>query len=131
MGTPTETAKQAYSAFAARNIPALLEMLAEDVDWRFMASPETGTPYGGAFKGRQQVGGFFAKLAETIEILEFEPREFFEGPNHVTTIGRVKARLLPDGKVHDTDWLQLFVLDSNAKISRWFGTEDSAAKLDK
>ena len=131
MGTPTETAKQAYSAFAARNIPALLEMLAEDVDWRFMASPETGTPYGGAFKGRQQVGGFFAKLAETIEILEFEPREFFEGPNHVTIIGCVKARLLPDGKVHDTDWLQLFVLDSNAKISRWFGTEDSAAKLDK
>jgi len=131
MGTPTETAKQAYSAFASRNIPALLEMLAEDVDWRFMASPETGTPYGGAFKGRQQVGGFFAKLAETIEIVEFEPREFFEGPNHVTTIGRVKARLLPDGKVHDTDWLQLFVLDSNAKISRWFGTEDSAAKLDK
>jgi ketosteroid isomerase-like protein len=131
MGTPTEIAKQAYSAFASRNIPALLEMLAEDVDWRFLASPATGTPYGGAFKGRQQVAGFFMKLAETTEILEFEPREFLEGPGHVTTIGRTKARALPDGKVHDTEWVQVCVLDSNAKIGRWIGTEDSAARLDK
>ena len=131
MGKPTEIAKQAYSAFARRDIPAILEMLADDVEWRFLASPETGTPYGGTFKGRQQVAGFFTKLAETTEILEFEPREFLEGTNHVTTIGRTKGRPLPDGKVHDTEWVQVCVVDSNSKISRWFGTEDSAARFDK
>lgn len=131
MGKPTEVAKQAYSAFASRNIPALLEMLADDVEWRFLASPETGTPYGGTFKGRQQVAGFFMKLAESVEILEFEQREFLEGPDHVTVLGRTKARALPDGKVHDTEWVQVSVVDSNSKISRWFGTEDSAARLDK
>ncbi len=131
MGKPTEIAKQAYSAFASGNIPALLEMLAEDVEWRFLASPETGTPYGGTFKGRQQVAGFFTKLAETTELLEFEPREFLEGPDHVTTIGRSKGRVRPDGKIHDTGWVQVCILDSNARISRWIGTEDSAARLDK
>jgi ketosteroid isomerase-like protein len=131
MGTPTEIAKQAYAAFASGNIPALLEMLADDVEWRFLASHETGTPYGGTFKGRQQVAGFFTKLAETTEILEFEPREFLEGADHVTTIGRSKGRALPDGKIHDTEWVQVCVLDSNSRISRWFGTEDSAARLDK
>src|SRR5579862_1691430 len=98
MGKPTEVAKQGYSAFASRNIPALLEMLAEDVEWRFFASPETGTPYGGTFKGRQQVGGFFMKLAESVEILEFDQREFLEGPGHVTVLGHTKARALPEGK---------------------------------
>ncbi len=131
MGRPTEIVKQAYSAFATGSIPALLEMLSEDVEWRFFANQETGTPYGGTFKGRQEVAGFFAKLAETTEILEFEPREFLEGSNHVTTIGRSKGRARPDGKIHDTEWVQVCVLDSNSRISRWFGTEDSAARLDK
>jgi ketosteroid isomerase-like protein len=131
MGKPTEIAKQAYSAFARRDIPAILEMLADDVEWRFLASPETGTPYGGTFTGRQQVAGFFMKLAETTEILEFEQREFLEGPDHVTVLGRTKARALPDGKVHATEWVQVCVVDGNSRISRWFGTEDSAARLDK
>jgi uncharacterized protein len=131
MGAPTDIAKQAYSAFASGNIPALLEMLAQDVEWRFLASPETGTPYGGTFKGRQQVAGFFEKLAQTTEILEFEPREFLEGSNHVTTVGRSKGRARPDGKVHDTEWVHVCVLDSESKISRWLGTEDTAARLDR
>ncbi len=131
MGALTDITKQAFSAFMSGNIPALLEMLADDVEWRFLASQETGTPYGGTYKGRQQVAGFFAKLAETTEILEFEPREFLEGPDHVTTIGRWKGRALPDGKIHDTEWVVVCIMDSNSRISRWFGTEDSAARLDK
>lgn len=48
-------------------------MLSEDVEWRLLAKQETGTPYGGTFRGRQEVAGFFAKLAETTELLEYEP----------------------------------------------------------
>ena len=55
MGIPTEIAKQGYAAFGKRDIPALLELLADDVEWRFLGSPETGTPYGGTCKGKQQV----------------------------------------------------------------------------
>ncbi len=80
MGTPTEIAKQGYAAFGRRDIPALLELLADDVEWRFLASPETGTPYGGTCRGKQQVAEFFGKLAQADEILEFEPREFLERP---------------------------------------------------
>ncbi len=130
MGKPTEIAKQAYAAFARRDMPALFELLANDVEWRHLCLPETGTPYGGTFTGREQVAGFYVKMAESLEILEFEPREFFEGPNHVTVIGRSKGKALPDGKIHETEWVQVAVLDSNSKISRWFGTEDSAARFD-
>ena len=129
MGTPTDIAKQGYAAFASRDIPALLELLADDVEWRFLGNPETGTPYGGLCKGKQQVAEFFGKLAQADEILEFEPREFLEGPKHVTVLGRTKGRALPDGKVHETEWVQVFTWKADNKISRWIGTADTAARL--
>ena len=129
MGTPTEIAKQGYAAFASRDIPALLELLADEVEWRFFGSPQTGTPYGGTCRGKQQVAEFFSKLAQADEILEFEPREFLEGPQHVTVIGRIKGRALPDGKVHETEWVQVFTWKDDSKISRWIGTGDTAARL--
>jgi ketosteroid isomerase-like protein len=130
MGTPTDIAKQGYAAFGRRDIPALLDLLADDVEWKFLASPATGTPYGGSFQGKQQVAEFFGKLAEADEILEFEPREFLEGPGHVTVLGRTKGRARPDGKVHETEWVQVFSWKDGSKISRWVGTADTAARLD-
>jgi hypothetical protein len=129
MGTPTEIAKQGYAAFGRRDIPALLELLADDVEWRFLGNPDTGTPYGGTFRGKQQVAEFFGKLAEADEILEFEPREFLEGPGQVTVLGRTKGRARPDGKVQDTEWVQVFTWTDGSKISRWVGTADTAARL--
>lgn len=129
MGTPTEIAKQGYAAFASRDIPALLELLADDVEWRFLGSPETGTPYGGTCKGKQQVAEFFGTLAQADEILEFEPREFLEGPRHVTVLGRIKSRALPDGKMHESEWVHVFTWKDDNKISRWIGTGDTAARL--
>jgi ketosteroid isomerase-like protein len=38
MSTPTEVIQQAYAAFGRRDIPAILEMLTDDIDWRFQAS---------------------------------------------------------------------------------------------
>jgi uncharacterized protein len=130
MGAPTEIAKQGYAAFGRRDIPALLELLAEDIEWRLLGDPDTGTPYGGTFKGKQAVAAFFGKLAEADEILEFEPREFLEGPGHVTVLGRTRGRARPDGKVHDTEWVQVFSWKDDSKISRWIGTADTAARLD-
>jgi uncharacterized protein len=129
MGTPTEIAKQGYAAFASRDIPALLELLADDVEWRFFGSPASGTPYGGTCKGKQKVAEFFGKLAQADEILEFEPREFLEGLKHVTVLGRIKSRALPDGKVHESEWVQVFMWKDDTKISRWIGTGDTAARL--
>ena len=129
MGTPADIARQGYAAFARRDIPTLLELLTDDVEWRFLGSPETGTPYGGTFKGKQQVAGFFGTLAQADEILEFEPLEFLEGTNHVTVLGRIKSKALPDGKVHESEWVHVFSCKEGDKISRWIGSADTAARL--
>mgnify|MGYP003583559941 FL=1 len=131
MGKPTDVSKAAYAAYMSRNIPALMDLLADDVEWAYLAKPEYGTPYGGKFRGKAEVGAFFSKLSEVSRIVEFEPKEFFEGPSHCAVLGRSKGQSLPDGDVHDTDWIQVAVINDAGKISRWFGTEDSAARWKK
>ena len=48
----------------------------------------------------------------------------------MTVIRRIKGRALPDGKVHETEWVQVFTWKNDSKISRWIGTADTAARLD-
>jgi ketosteroid isomerase-like protein len=124
MSTPTEVIQQAYAAFGRRDIPAILEYLTDDVDWRFHSST---TPYGGRYLGKKAVQGWFGLLAESDEIQAFEPREFLEGPNHVTVIGWERVRPLPNGKVFESDWVHVFTLKGD-KVSRWIGTADTAAR---
>lgn len=127
MSTPTEVVQQAYAAFGRRDIPGILAMLTDDVDWRFYASPSTGIPYGGRYTGKKPVEAWFATLAENDDIQQFEPREFLEGPDHVTVLGWNRARPLPNGTVFDSEWVHVFTL-KGGKISRWIGTADTAAR---
>lgn len=127
MSTPTEVVQQAYAAFGRRDIPGILANLTDDVDWRFHAGPATGVPYGGKFTGKKEVEGWFTTLAQNEDIQQFEPREFLEGPDHVTVIGWERGRPLPNGAVFDSDWVHVFTL-KGGKISRWIGTADTAAR---
>jgi len=119
-----------YSAFGRRDIPAILDLLADDVEWQFFGDPKTGTPYGGTYRGKQQVAEWFQTLAKSDEILEFEPREFLEGPNHVTVLGRNKGRGLPNGLIVEGNWVHIFTWkDGSQKIARWVGSGDTAGRL--
>jgi hypothetical protein len=126
MSTPTEIIQQAYAAFGRGDIPAILELLTDDIDWRFHAAG-TGLPYAGRFTGKPAVKEWFQMLAKTDDIQAFEPREFLAGPNHVTVIGWERAKPLPDGKVFESDWVHVFTLKGD-KVSRWIGTADTAAR---
>ena len=126
MSTPTEVIQQAYAAFGRRDIPAILEMLTDDVDWRFQSGP--AIPYGGRCSGKQAVQRWFGTLAASDEIQQFEPREFLEGKNHVTVIGWERVKPLPDGSVFESDWVHVFTLKGD-KVSRWIGTADTAARV--
>lgn len=65
-------------------------------DWRFHASLSTGIPYGGKFTGKSEVEACFTTLAQNDDIQQFEPREFLEGPNHVTVLGWERVKPHPN-----------------------------------
>ncbi len=127
MSTPLEVVQQGYAAFGRGDIPGILALLTDDVDWRFHASPATGIPYGGKFTGKKEVEAWFVTLAQNDEIQQFEPREFLAGPDHVTVLGWERVRPLPNGTPFDGEWVHVFML-KGGKISRWIGTADTAAR---
>jgi len=63
-----------YTAFGQGDIPTILNMLAEDIDWLFHGPAEI--PFAGRHKGREKVAQFFSAIDETVEIEQFEPQEF-------------------------------------------------------
>ncbi|MBS0342247.1 MAG: nuclear transport factor 2 family protein, partial [Proteobacteria bacterium] len=109
------------------DVPAILATLTDDVDWWFHASPSTGIPYGGKFKGKKEVEAWFATLAQNDDIQKFEPREFLAGTDHVTVLGWERVRPLPQSDTFDTEWVHVFALKGD-KICRWIGTSDTAAR---
>lgn len=55
MGSNAELIEGAYAAFSRGDIPAVIDLVDDQVDWR---SPTT-LPHGGQFKGKAGVGEFF------------------------------------------------------------------------
>ncbi|MEK7728737.1 MAG: nuclear transport factor 2 family protein, partial [candidate division KSB1 bacterium] len=73
----TQVIQNIYAAFGQGNVAAILNALTSDVEWIHTAAP--GIPFGGTYRGTQQVGTFFQKLVESQDTLGFAPREFVAG----------------------------------------------------
>jgi uncharacterized protein len=124
--TPTAVVQRAYEAFSRGDMDTLMALMTDDIDWRFNAS-KSDMPYGGHYSGKAEVARWFQMLAENDEIQQFEPREFLEGPNHVTVLGWERVRPRPNGRPFDSDWVHVFKVRGD-KVCRWIGTADTAAR---
>ena len=122
--TAVEVVQQAYQAFGRGDVPAVLTLVAEQVDWRFFGARRL--PYTGAFKTRADVGRWFASIVEVDDIQGFEPREFIDGGDHVTVLGWERTAARPGGKVFETEWVHVFTVRSG-KIVRFWGIYDTEA----
>lgn len=122
--SPLEVVQAAYAAFGAGNIPAILELAAEDIDWTFRGAK--GLAYTGTFRGKAAVEKWFASVVQADDIQAFEPREFLVGADHVTVLGWERTRALPDGKVFETEWVHVFTV-RDGRVTRFWGMYDTQA----
>jgi ketosteroid isomerase-like protein len=125
MGAATAVAKDVYAAFGRGDVAAILNMLADEIDWEFVGSP--GLPYAGRRRTRTEVAEFFAAIPRCDEIHVFEPREFLEADEHVTVLGWESSTALDTGKRFESEWVHVFTV-SNGKITRWRGFLNTAAR---
>jgi ketosteroid isomerase-like protein len=71
----TQTAKDAYAAFGRGDIPAVLDVMTDDIEWVFPGSADV-VPLAGTHTGKAAVGAWFGTLDANVEFQAFEPREF-------------------------------------------------------
>jgi uncharacterized protein len=125
MNTALNIVQQAYAAFGRQDIPALLELVADEVDFECVAP--ASLPYAGKRKTRSEVADFFDAIPKADAIHVFEPREFIEAGENVVVLGWEKSTALDTNKDFETEWVHVFTV-RNDKIVRWRGFFDTAAR---
>jgi ketosteroid isomerase-like protein len=112
-----------YSAYSDKDIPRLLETLAEDIDWLFQGPEQI--PFAGHYRGHEEVAKFFAEAANTSEFLLFEPREFTPGKSNVLVEGFERGYAKATGRTWETGWAHVFTIQ-NQKIIKMREYYDTA-----
>jgi ketosteroid isomerase-like protein len=83
-GTAGRVVSELYTALAHRDAARATGLLADDVSW---IVPDT-LPAGGAYRGREAVGAYVARLLETWRQLTFEPERSIEDRGSVAVSGQ-------------------------------------------
>jgi uncharacterized protein len=104
----TELVQQAYGHFQRGDIPAVVDLLSEDVEWRL--TELEGVPVADTWHGREQVGQFFQALADTQEVRQFELREFIAQDDKVVALGHYAWHVNSTGREWESDFAHVFTV---------------------
>jgi uncharacterized protein len=103
------TVRGAYDAFGRGDVPAIIALLADSVEWH---APEV-LPHGGSFRGRDGVGAFFQGIGAKWESLQVQTSEFLDAGGQVVVLGRASGTLRGVGAA-DYGFVHVFTLADGA-----------------
>ena len=90
-----QVAEGLYAALEADDIPAFIDLCAEQVTFDY---PALGSlPYGGVWEGRDGVARFLDAHDEAEEILRFDVERMIAEDDTVLVLGTFTGRAKPDG----------------------------------
>lgn len=121
-----QVVKNAYAAFGRGDVPGLLAMLTEDVQWE---APGEGLLLSGIYRGRDGVAQFFQKLSQSAEIIAFEPREFVAQGDLVIALGSEEGKIKSTNRTFAVDWVMVFSI-RGGKIATFREYTDTQAFAD-
>jgi uncharacterized protein len=118
--------QELYGAFGRGDVPAILGKLTDDVVWYDPGPPEV--PHAGRYGGPREVGSFFGRLTETLDIEDFAPAEFLAQADRVVVLGSIRARVKDTNRAYDNEWAMAWTL-RDGKVAGWQIDEDTAREL--
>ncbi len=124
--TNADVVRQAYEAFGSGDIPAMLGMLTDDVEFTMQGPPVL--PYAGTHRGREGVAEFFSLLGENLEFERFEPREFVAQGDTVVVLGDERSLVKSTGRAFEQKWAHVYTM-RDGRCARGLFIEDTAAQL--
>ena len=122
---PVDVVREAYACFERRDIPALLQLVDDNVDWQ-APGPTQEMSWAGGYHGRDQVRQFFDSLERSLDFLEFSPDQFVQQGDTVVVLGHERDRVKATGKTYEVAWAHCFEV-KDGKIARFHDYQDTAA----
>lgn len=116
--------KENYAAFGRGDIAAIMQTLADDVEW--VVPGTVDVPTAGTYRGKMAVQEWFGTVQQTVEFHQFEPYEFIgQGDKavvlvHVTALVRRTGQTYMSEDAHVVTW-------RNGKLARFQVFTDTAA----
>ncbi|MDQ4122947.1 MAG: nuclear transport factor 2 family protein [Acidobacteriota bacterium] len=118
-----ETAQQIYASFRRGDIPAILEQLAEDVEWDNVPV-STDVPWLQKRLGRNEVVKFFEAMAH-FELNKFEPKTFLENGNIVVVLIDLELTVKATGIGVVEEEVHIWHFNPAGKVSRFVHKVDT------
>ena len=116
-----ETVQSIYEAFGKGDVPAILDVLADDVEWEAWednSAVKAGVPTMVPLHGKADVVKFF-EVAGQMDITDLQILNMMEGPNQVAVEFVIEANLPAWGGGHYRDEeIHLWTFNDQGKVSR-------------
>jgi len=122
----TKVVQEAYAAFGRRDVPALLDMMSDDIDWQAIVGASSKVPSSGRRVGHQEVTKFFSDLAGAVDFERFEPTEFIAERDKVVVLGHYSGTAKGTGRRFASEWVMIFTV-RNGKVVLFREFADVAA----
>lgn len=122
--SPLAAVQQIYTWFGEGNIPAILDMLTENVLWKH-AGDHNVIPFAGTFHGKAGALDFFQKLGGSYQITEFEPHNFSENGLIVTNDVHVSGTVISTEKTARLTSHFTWMFNEEGKVFSWEMTGDT------
>ena len=125
--TNTDVVQQGYEALGRGDIPAVLDLLTDDVEW--IHQGPSVIPFAGTRHGHEGVAESFSLLDEHLEFEQFEPREFVAQGDTVVVLGFERSVSKATGHTIEQEWVHVYTLrDGKIAKARFF--DDTAAYVE-
>ncbi len=120
--TKIEIVRGLYTAFARRDIPAMLAMLSPNVEW---GEPSNSfNPAGGTRYGHEGFLEWVEIGRKSEEVLMLEPRKMLVDDESAAVVGFMRCRVIATGKVYESDFVHLITFHEGKviKFQEFFDT---------
>jgi ketosteroid isomerase-like protein len=121
----TTTVQGIYEAFGRGDVAAILDCVADDVDWASEADSKLA-PWHGIHHGKGEVPSFFAAIGESVDVTEFTPLAFAATGDDVMAVIRFGVRVRATGREGSMELHHWWHFGPDGKVARYRGSEDTA-----
>lgn len=119
MDKNTLTVQQIYAAFGRGDVPAIIEAMADDVDWEY-GGATADVPWLQPGRGRAAVAAFFQALGTHLDFKSFTVNDILAGPNLVVGLVSFEATVKGTGRAFgEIDEAHIWRFDDRGRVARF------------
>ncbi len=96
-----QQAKDAYAAFERGDIVAVMQTMADDIEWVVPGTADV--PTAGTYRGKSAVQDWFGAVGQTVEFQRFEPYEFIAQGDKVVVLVHVTGKVRRTNRTYTSE----------------------------